>query len=283
MREELTHLIDDGVSIAKSGCVNRDGDILLNRRAFARSVAGAAAVFLGLPVVADKLVIAVLRPAARSTFLKGTAMGIEEVQRTAALFGKTVEVSSDIDGAQAAVACFDDEMLHDMSLVCEQRGIVLLNCWGRSDEMRRKLCRRTTYHIEASEKMYADAAKLSGDSTNIVLWDSRLERYGAAQLNERYGAFARQSMDGAAWAGWFAVKVAWEAFVRGTSVTSIQFDGHKGTPLSFRTWDHQLRQPLYASGTRVVDVPDVARSNLPSRDVLDTIGDKAGVQLCRLS
>jgi hypothetical protein len=88
-------------------------------------------------------------------------------------------------------------------------------------------------------------------------------------------------MDGAAWAGWFAVKVAWESFLRSKPVESIEFDGHKGAPLTFRSWDHQLRQPLYAVKSRVADVPDVARSNLSAREVLDTIGDKAGVQSCR--
>ena len=274
----------DGLPFARIDVVNDTlGRNAVSRRAFSRALFGAAAGFIGLPVATGKLVIAILRPTSRETFLTGAAMGVEEVQQTAALFGKSVAVRHDINGANAAIACFDDAMLRDVSLVGEKRGVLLLNCWGRSDELRRRLCRRTTYHIEASEKMYADAAKLAKDSTNIVLWDARLERYGAAQLNDRYQAFAKRSMDGAAWAGWFAVKVAWESFLRGTPLTSMQFDGHKGAPLSFRTWDHQLRQPLYASGARAVDVPDVARSNLSARDALDTIGDKAGVQLCRLS
>ena len=28
------------------------------------------------------------------------------------------------------------------------------------------------------------------------------------------------------------------------------FDGHKGEALTFRKWDHQLRQPLYVAGPR---------------------------------
>ena len=63
-------------------------------------------------------------------------------------------------------------------------------------------------------------------------------------------------MDGSAWAGWVAVKIAAEAALRARSVRptallaylesqSTSFDGHKGWPLSFRSTDHQLRQPLY--------------------------------------
>jgi hypothetical protein len=257
------------------------GPVQVSRRAFARTLVGGVAAFLGLPVATDNLTIAILHPMARESFLSGTAMGVDEARRTATLFNKRLTVRNDLSGASVAISCFDDAMLREVALDCEKRGITLFNCWGRADELRRKLCRRTTFHIEASEKMYADARELAGESANVVLWDSRLERYGAAQLNDRYRAFAKRGMDGAAWAGWFAVKVAWESFLRARPVTSMEFDGHKGAPLTFRSWDHQLRQPLYASyAQRVVDVPDFARSKLAARDVLDTIGDKAGVQVC---
>jgi hypothetical protein len=63
-------------------------------------------------------------------------------------------------------------------------------------------------------------------------------------------------MDGNAWAGWAAVKIAAEAALRTGSNDPVkllgflesptsQFDGHKGWPLTFRIADHQLRQPLY--------------------------------------
>jgi hypothetical protein len=241
------------------------------------------AAFLGLPVATDNLVIAVLRPATRESFLSGAAMGVDEAQRTGALFRKRLIVQNTLEGASVAISCFNDTMLRDVSIRCEKQGITLFNCCDRADDLRRKVCRRTTFHIEASEKMYADARKLADSSANVVLWDSRLERYGAAQLNDRYRAFAKRGMDGPAWAGWFAVKVAWESFLRSRPVTSMEFDGHKGAPLTFRSWDHQLRQPLYASyEKRVVDVPDFARSTLPAREVLDTIGDKAGAQACHL-
>ena len=98
---------------------------------------------------------------------------------------------------------------------------------------------------------------LSGAADDsVVLWGSTLERYGASQINDRYRARYRTGMDGAAWAGWAAVKIAAEAALRTKSTdpaklieylesSATSFDGHKGWPLSFRFADHQLRQPLY--------------------------------------
>ena len=104
-------------------------------------------------------------------------------------------------------------------------------------------------------------------------------------------------MDGAAWAGWMAVKVLWEASLRARTVEaagiraylereSTQFDGHKGWPLSFRAWDHQLRQPLYlvsADGARVLgEVPERRGDDAPSRELLDRIGADAAASACRM-
>lgn len=274
-----------GSSLASRAAVNESvSRNHMSRRTFVRACGGVAAGFLWLPVPTGKLTIGVVRPALNGSFLNGVRMGVDEASRTAALFHKEVamrEVTTRaISGADVVTACVNDSQLRELAALCEQRGVMLLNCGSRSNALRRDLCRRTTYHVQASEAMYDDAAKLS-HASRIALWDSKLERYGAAQLNDRYRAYAKEPMNDLAWAGWFAVKVAWESFARGPrDLTSMEFDGHKGAQLSFRAWDHQLRQPLYAVGERVVDVPDIARSPLPSRQLLDTIGDRAGGQSC---
>jgi ABC transporter substrate binding protein (PQQ-dependent alcohol dehydrogenase system) len=107
-------------------------------------------------------------------------------------------------------------------------------------------------------------------------------------------------MDGAAWAGWMAVKVLWEASLRARSTDgaalrayldrdATQFDGHKGWPLSFRAWDHQLRQPLYLvapaenGGTRIVGEVPAGRGEHSSREMLDRLGADATASACRTS
>src|SRR5436189_254169 len=52
---------------------------------------------------------------------------------------------------------------------------------------------------------------------SVVLWDSTLQRYGASQINDRYHARFGVGMDGGAWAGWVAVKIAAEAALRARS------------------------------------------------------------------
>jgi ABC transporter substrate binding protein (PQQ-dependent alcohol dehydrogenase system) len=149
------------------------------------------------------------------------------------------------------------------------------------------------YHIAASDAMIT-GAKASDrqlpQKATVELWHSSLERYGAAQLNDRFTARFSRPMTSLAWAAWMAVKVAWETSLRAQSVeparllaelrkAEIQFDGHKGAPLSFRTWDNQLRQPLYAvvpdgaKGRVVAEFPDVGRNNQESlRQQLDRFG-----------
>ena len=105
-------------------------------------------------------------------------------------------------------------------------------------------------------------------------------------------------MDGPAWAGWMAVKALWEASLRARSVEpnalrawlergATQLDGHKGWPLSFRPWDHQLRQPLYlvstsGDATRVLgEVPERRGEEGSSRELLDRLGGGASTSTCQ--
>jgi hypothetical protein len=94
-------------------------------------------------------------------------------------------------------------------------------------------------------------------------------------------------MDSQGWVGWFAVKMLWESTLRARSTMpgallmylesdAAQFDGHKGRPLSFRPWDHQLRQPLYVASPASPDPVEVPRARpgeeAASKDVLDRLG-----------
>jgi hypothetical protein len=73
-----------------------------------------------------------------------------------------------------------------------------------------------------------------------------------------------------------------------------QFDGHKGLSLTFRPWDHQLRQPVYLvralpEGTAARDafehVAELPLGDAPpgtsSRDFLDRLGDGPEQTACR--
>lgn len=93
-----------------------------------------------------------------------------------------------------------------------------------------------------------------------VAWHHDLERFSARELNSRFRRRQNASMVGVSWAAWAALKLIGEAVVRGGAAhgpalvnfleSAPPFDGHKGDALTFRKWDHQLRQPLYVIGPR---------------------------------
>jgi hypothetical protein len=136
----------------------------------------------------------------------------------------------------------------------------------------------------------------SGTERVVTAWHPSLERYGAGQVNDRFRARFRAPMDEGAWAGWIAVKAAWEAAARaGTAdgaalrarllAEETRIDGHKGRPLSFRPWDGQLRQPLYvvagAEGA-IAELPAGAgeEDGRDDAEVLDALGTTAEEARC---
>lgn len=296
----------------------------LGRRGFLRAVAlGAGALLLSPGVARSGPRDGALRiglaappegrrsPAAAST-VRGVTLGVEEAARTGALVGRSLELrTSDPDGAErlareegvaALLGGWDEASCRALGGLADTAGVLFLNLGCTADALRGAECRRRTFHVEASDAMYTAALAGGGAETEgataAVLWHPELERFGAAQLNDRFRARFGAGMDGPAWAGWMAVKLLWEASLRTRSVAAgellryleregTQFDGHKGWPLSFRPADRQLRQPLYrvapaGGGTRVVgEVPVRPAGGGPSsRELLDRLAGDASTSTC---
>lgn len=109
--------------------------------------------------------------------------------------------------------------------------------------------------LSAGAEPRASALPPNGsDDRRIVVWHASLDRYGAAQLNDRYRAWAGREMSADAWLGWFAVKILFEGGTRvGTDPAALRgwiadparrFDGHKGAALRFDSTG-RLVQPVY--------------------------------------
>jgi ABC-type branched-subunit amino acid transport system substrate-binding protein len=136
-------------------------------------------------------------------------------------------------------------------------------------------------------------------------WYHQLERFSARELNRRFVARFGKPADGYAWANWAAVKMTVEGMLRSASTEpaalvqylegSPPFDGHKGRALTFRDWNHQLRQPLYVVKVReappqnpwdllelVDEVPSPAARGKAVWEVLDTLGEAKSESACRL-
>jgi len=284
----------------------------LDRRAFLHCAADAFACVIGAQMLTPesrrtispslRVVVGVGNGDQYATSLMGVELGIDEAKRAASLLGGTVELVSRAASASDASAIIRRERpsamlcaasaddVAELSRACADLRIPLLNLSAADDSLRNERCSRFTFHVCASNAMRQSAISAMSHTsartdTTIEMWSGRLERFGAAQLNDRFQSRFHRPMDSQAWAGWFAVKVAWEANLRArtTDASAIaefldretaQFDGQKGVPLSFRHWDHQLRQPLYAvaasSSSAPIAIPDSTGGSRADLDVLGT-------------
>ena len=282
-----------------------------------------AGVALRIAVVTTRDGASPLSPAdSEATVDMGVELGMDEAARAATLLGGTVSMvgpATNLGDARTLIAeqavsvvicsATDDETA-ELGDETSRRGVLLFNTTAGADALRNTRCARRAFHIAPSDRMRADARRLwsaegdrgSAGGADVTAWDSRLERFGAAQLNDRFASRFRRPMSPAAWAGWFAVKVAWEASQRARSAEpdaiaaylerdTTQFDGQKGVPLSFRQWDHQLRQPLYVAAASGSDdagrsrgsalTPIPAPDATPARAALDALGTTAEASACR--
>lgn len=101
-----------------------------------------------------------------------------------------------------------------------------------------------------------NGAPVSGTGFRASLWEAKIDAYGAREINQRFRERWGMPMDGPAWAAYQAVKMFYEAASLGGSTEAddivgyfenpaTNFDVWKGIGVSFRPWDHQLRQSLY--------------------------------------
>ncbi len=125
-----------------------------------------------------------------------------------------------------------------------------------------------------------------------LAWAPNFERFGAPQLARRFQRAQGRAMTAHDWAAWAAGKAIVQAalaagarrdaagLAAALAAPALQLDGFKGTVLSFRPWDRQLRQPLLLTdGLGVVAMAPVDGVLHPS-NTLDTLGADAAEQRC---
>jgi len=132
-----------------------------------------------------------------------------------------------------------------------------------------------------------------GDAGLVALaWHAQFERFGAPQVSRRFAKSNKRPMTANDWAAWVGGKLlvalattlpkgpnaAWAQALAKTTV-----DGSKGTTLSLRAWDGQLRQPLLLTdGQGVISQAPVDGVLHPS-NVLDTLGADAPEKTCKIA
>jgi len=200
----------------------------------------------------------------------GLTLGIEEAQRTGRLFGWEIVVVLPPDSLPTIAPLYLD--------------------LGSAPRRPHGECGDRAFRLLPSNRSAQPSTKadteITTDRLSVVAWHPALERFGAAQLNERYRKRFGTNMDERAWASWLSIKVLLDAALRtGTSdhctlerfflSATGRFDGHKGVPLFFDPQTRELVQPLYAprrSGElEMVSVP-------PSNDATSRVPGMGGTR-----
>jgi len=114
-------------------------------------------------------------------------------------------------------------------------------------------------------------------------WHRTHEQWGAVQIQNRFKDKAGRWMEEADYGAYLAVRAIGEAATR-TQSSALQpvksyllsdrlaLQGYKGAPLSFRSWDGQLRQPVLLAAPRSLVAVAPVEGFLHPKTELDTLG-----------
>ncbi len=118
---------------------------------------------------------------------------------------------------------------------------------------------------------------------SAVAWHRSYEQYAGTQMQHRFERFAKRVMTERDYSAWIAVRSIGEAVTRSgkTDVPGIRayifsdaftVAAFKGEGLSFRRWDHQLRQPMLIAGARSLVSMSPQEGFLHEKNLNDTLG-----------
>jgi ABC transporter substrate binding protein (PQQ-dependent alcohol dehydrogenase system) len=114
-------------------------------------------------------------------------------------------------------------------------------------------------------------------------WHPYWERHGAPQLNRRFFRSTGRRMADEDWATWIAVRATLDAAVIASDLSAgaiyaallsadLKIELYKGAPGSFRSWSHQLRQPILLGTHDAVLALTPVEAALHQKNNLDTLG-----------
>jgi len=197
-----------------------------------------------------------------------------------------------------------------LSIVADQLWTFGALARARSDSITQSdalvFTRGTDYDI----MVVADEAADFGDYISYRTWDPKLvagtqgliaaswhraqDAWGSAQLQSRFFKEAKRTMRPADYQAWTAIRAVGEAVTRTRSADTkavagyldgpkLQLAAFKGTPVSFRPWDHQLRQPILIAQPMSIVSVSPQPGYLHQRTVLDTLGFDEPESACHLN
>ncbi|MCK0169809.1 ABC transporter substrate-binding protein [Aliiroseovarius sp. S1123] len=132
---------------------------------------------------------------------------------------------------------------------------------------------------------------LGGDGLRATGWSHVNEQWGAAQLQSRFYDLAGRNMQDIDYAAWAALRAVDEAYlrtnfanldaIRSYLLDGIELAGFKGRPLSFRSWNGQMRQPVGLTHASALVAMAPLEGFLHARNELDSLGADAPESQCK--
>lgn len=126
-----------------------------------------------------------------------------------------------------------------------------------------------------------------------VAWHRSFEQYAGTQMQNRFERAANRTMTERDYAAWLGMRAFGEAVTRisktdGAAVRSYLLSkefgvaGFKGQAMTFRLWDHQMRQPILVSGARALVSISPQDGFLHQKFLTDTLGYDEPETQCRM-
>ncbi|MEZ5828171.1 MAG: ABC transporter substrate-binding protein [Hyphomicrobiales bacterium] len=141
-------------------------------------------------------------------------------------------------------------------------------------------------------RVYEAKPVVGTQGLSAVAWHRSYEQYAGMQMQHHFERFAKRIMTERDYSAWLAARAIGEAALRTnkTDVTDLRayilspdftVAGFKGEGLSFRAWDHQLRQPMLITGARSLVSMSPQEGFLHEKNLNDTLGYDAPETECR--
>ncbi|MDJ0943018.1 MAG: ABC transporter substrate-binding protein [Kiloniellales bacterium] len=139
-----------------------------------------------------------------------------------------------------------------------------------------------------------DARPVAGTQGLIpTAWHRSHEQWGGTQIQRRLRKIAGRDMTVRDYANWAAMRAIGEAVTRTNAAAPGTIRDHllgdkfklaafKGTPLTFRRWNQQLRQPVLLAAPRSLVSVSPQKEFLHQRTPLDTLGYDEPESGCKL-
>ncbi|WP_072395644.1 ABC transporter substrate-binding protein [Hyphomicrobium sp. CS1GBMeth3] len=141
-------------------------------------------------------------------------------------------------------------------------------------------------------RTYEPRPVVGSQGLQAVAWHRSFEQYAGTQLQNRFEKQADRFMTERDFTAWLGVRVVGEAVTRTGQnrigavkerILSPEFEvaGFKGVGLTFRKWDHQMRQPILLSGPRTLVSISPQDGFLHQKFLTDTMGFDEPETKCR--